>query len=71
MNIAVVGLGLIGGSFCKALKANTFHHIMGIDTDKETVRKALEQGALRHSACSLFHSMVTSLSGSMPFWVRM
>lgn len=46
MNIAVVGLGLIGGSFCKALKANTFHHIMGIDTDKETIRKALEAGAI-------------------------
>lgn len=46
MNIAVVGLGLIGGSFCKALKAKTFHHIMGLDTDKETVRKALEQGAI-------------------------
>lgn len=46
MNIAVVGLGLIGGSICKALKANTFHHIMGIDTDKETIRKALEQGAI-------------------------
>lgn len=46
MNIAVVGLGLIGGSFCKALKANTFHHVMGLDTDKETVRKALEQGAI-------------------------
>ncbi|MBP1542709.1 MAG: prephenate dehydrogenase [Oscillospiraceae bacterium] len=46
MNIAVVGLGLIGGSVCKALKANTFHHIMGIDTDPETIRKALEQGAI-------------------------
>lgn len=46
MNIAVVGLGLIGGSICKALKANTFNHIMGIDTDKETIRKALEQGAI-------------------------
>lgn len=46
MNIAVVGLGLIGGSFCKALKANTFHHIMGIDTDHETEKKALEQGAI-------------------------
>lgn len=46
MNIAVIGLGLIGGSICKALKANTFHHIMGIDTDPETVRKALEQGAI-------------------------
>lgn len=46
MNIAVIGLGLIGGSICKALKANTFHHIMGIDTDPETVRKALERGAI-------------------------
>lgn len=46
MNIAVVGLGLIGGSFCKALKKNTFHHIMGIDNDKETIRKALECGAI-------------------------
>ena len=24
-----------------------------------------------HSECSLFHSMVTSVSGSMPFWVSM
>ena len=46
MNIAVVGLGLIGGSFCKALKKNTFHHIMGIDSDKEAIRKALEYGAI-------------------------
>ncbi|MCH5195210.1 MAG: prephenate dehydrogenase [Oscillospiraceae bacterium] len=46
MNIAVVGLGLIGGSICKALKANTFHHIMGIDSDNETVKKALEAGAI-------------------------
>lgn len=46
MNIAVVGLGLIGGSICKALKANTFHHIMGIDSDKETVGKALAAGAI-------------------------
>lgn len=46
MNIAVIGLGLIGGSVCKALKANTFHHIMGIDTDKQTIKKALEQNAI-------------------------
>lgn len=46
MNIAVVGLGLIGGSLCKSLKKHTFHHIMGIDSDKETIRKALEQNAI-------------------------
>lgn len=46
MNIAVVGLGLIGGSFCKALKKNTFHHIMGIDNNDETISKALEAGSI-------------------------
>lgn len=46
MNIAVVGLGLIGGSLCKSLKKHTFHHIMGIDSDKETIKKALEQKAI-------------------------
>ena len=46
MNIAVVGLGLIGGSFCKALKKNTFHRILGMDTNKETIKKALECGAI-------------------------
>lgn len=46
MNIAVVGLGLIGGSFCKTLKKHTFHRIMGIDRDPETIRKALECGAI-------------------------
>ncbi len=46
MNIAVVGLGLIGGSICKALKANTFHHIMGIDTNRDTITKALAAGAI-------------------------
>lgn len=46
MNIAVVGLGLIGGSMCKSLKKHTFHYIMGIDSDKKTVAKALAQKAI-------------------------
>lgn len=46
MNIAVIGLGLIGGSMCKCLKKHTFHHIMGLDMDKDTVKKALEQKAI-------------------------
>lgn len=46
MNIAVVGLGLIGGSFCKALKKNTFHRILGIDKNKKTIKQALECGAI-------------------------
>lgn len=39
MKIAVIGLGLIGGSICKALKANTFYHIMGLDKDPEVTKK--------------------------------
>jgi len=46
MKIAIVGLGLIGGSVCKALKKNTFHHIMGLDADGEVCRKALDSGAI-------------------------
>lgn len=46
MNIAVIGLGLIGGSMCKCLKKHTFHHIMGLDMNKDTVKKALEQNAI-------------------------
>lgn len=46
MKIAVVGLGLIGGSICKALKANTFYHIMGMDKDPEVTEKALKAGAI-------------------------
>lgn len=46
MKIAVVGLGLIGGSICKALKANTFYHIMGMDRDPEVTEKALGSGAI-------------------------
>lgn len=46
MNIAVVGLGLIGGSICKSLKKNTFHHIMGLDNDKNTIEKAVAAGAI-------------------------
>ncbi len=46
MKIAVVGLGLIGGSICKSLKKNTFHHIMGSDIDAEVCEKALSCGAV-------------------------
>lgn len=46
MNIAVVGLGIIGGSFCKALKKYTDHHIIGLNRTASTAQKALEMGAI-------------------------
>ncbi|MCL2013953.1 MAG: prephenate dehydrogenase/arogenate dehydrogenase family protein [Oscillospiraceae bacterium] len=35
MNIAIVGLGLIGGSFAKTIKAKTTHNVYGLDTDPD------------------------------------
>lgn len=46
MKIAVVGLGLIGGSLCKTIKRYTSHLCLGYDLDKNTVRQALEAGAI-------------------------
>lgn len=46
MKIAVVGLGLIGGSIAKTIKKNTTHSCYGIDTNKATVALALSQEAI-------------------------
>ena len=46
LRIAVVGMGLIGGSFCKTLKKNTSHTVYGIDRDSNTQQKALAEGAV-------------------------
>ena len=46
MNIAIVGLGIIGGSYCKALKAHTAHKVIGLNRTPATAQKALEAGAI-------------------------
>lgn len=46
MTIAVVGLGLIGGSFCRTLKKKTHNTVLGIDTDNNTLSLALKSGAI-------------------------
>ena len=46
MDIAVVGLGLIGGSFCKAIKKYTSHKCLGLDTDPNVLSAALAEGAI-------------------------
>ncbi len=46
MKIAIVGLGLIGGSLAKAIKKNTQYMCYGLDIDKQAVRSALEQEAI-------------------------
>lgn len=44
--IAIIGLGLIGGSMAKALKQKTPHMVLGMDKDPEVCRKALQDGAV-------------------------
>lgn len=46
MNILVVGLGLIGGSLCKALKKYTAHTVTGSDLNKEVEQTALSDGCI-------------------------
>jgi len=46
MKIAIVGLGLIGGSLARAFKKYTDHTVMGCDKNKSSVNAALEAGAI-------------------------
>lgn len=40
MNIGIVGLGLIGGSFAKGFKKNNNHKVFGLDSDENIISKA-------------------------------
>ncbi len=46
MKIAVVGLGIIGGSMAMAIKKYTEHYVIGINRTRATLEKALECGAI-------------------------
>lgn len=45
-NIAIVGLGLIGGSLAKAIKQKTQNFIIGFDLSSEVEMKALKDGTI-------------------------
>lgn len=46
MEIAVIGLGLIGGSICKAIKKNTNHVVSGFDIESGVLDSALKSKAI-------------------------
>ena len=46
MDIAIIGLGLIGGSLAKTIKLHTDHRIFGSDTSPETVKDAKRMGVI-------------------------
>lgn len=46
MKVGIVGLGLIGGSMAKSVKARTAHTVYGADLDQETMSLARMSGAI-------------------------
>lgn len=48
MKIAIIGLGLIGGSMAKAFKAHTDFTIYGYDINKSSVKSAIDQNVIDH-----------------------
>ena len=62
MIITAVGLGLIGGSMCKAIKKHTNHTVYGIDTNKETIAMALSQNAIDRETDDLSLADLTIVS---------
>lgn len=50
MNIFICGLGLIGGSFAKAINERTVNRIYGFDADKAVVEAALADGTIHVAA---------------------
>ncbi len=51
--VAIVGVGLMGGSLGLALRAHTDTRVIGVDTDAEALRVALAVGAISEAADSL------------------
>ncbi|SMC76259.1 prephenate dehydrogenase [Papillibacter cinnamivorans] len=48
--IVIIGLGLIGGSMAMALRGFEDSRLVGVDTDPETLRFAVERGAVDEAA---------------------
>lgn len=47
MNIVIVGLGVIGGSFAMCLKEAGYNSVYGIDINEDTLRKAKEKHLIK------------------------
>lgn len=75
MNVGIVGLGLIGGSMAKSVKARTAHTVWGADLDQETMALARMSGAIDAALteenlprCDLI--LVAICPGAAIRWVR-
>lgn len=52
MNIVIVGLGVIGGSFAMALKEVGYNSVFGIDTNESTLVKAKSMGLIQDGSAT-------------------
>lgn len=75
MKVGIVGLGLIGGSMAKSVKARTAHTVYGADLDQETMALARMSGAIDGALteenlpqCDLI--LVAICPGAAIQWVR-
>ena len=50
MNIVIVGLGVVGGSFAMALKEAGYSDVYGIDVNEETLKKAKERKLIKEGS---------------------
>lgn len=50
MNIVIVGLGVVGGSFAMALKDAGYTDVYGIDVNEETLKKAKEREIIKEGS---------------------
>lgn len=47
MKILIVGLGLIGGSYCKAISSYTNHEVYGLDSNPDVIESAVKCGCIK------------------------
>lgn len=50
MKILIVGLGLIGGSYCKAITSYTNHEVYGLNRNQKVIEDAVKCGCIIRGA---------------------
>ena len=75
MNIAIIGLGLIGGSLARTIKLHTEHTVFGCDINEQTIQQAFLMGAMDEEltdeklrTCDLV--LISLYPGAIIDWVK-
>lgn len=66
MKIAIIGLGLIGGSLAKGFKKFTEYDILGYDKDDSVIKKALSDGSIDREFNGCFEECDIIILGLYP-----